>query len=323
VNKHSVTIISDQKLSNLGDLAIYLSLKDRILDSGINKIYKISNSNKVIDKVEFIDFKNIIKLVKILSKSETIYMGGGGILQDESSLLNLFYYFSLSLLCFFLGKRISIISVGVTKPKFTLSKFMLKFICWNSNRISVRDKRSFELLAEFTSKNIEIVNDLVFDFKFNKDKVTPSILSKAIKGGILVAPRPLLASENESTEFCKKLAKQLDLLSEYLNQPIHLVPFQESKDLATCLTLKSYMKTEATIFNCVSPHDVYYLSQLAELVIFMRLHAGIIGYIAENKIIGIAYSSKVEHFLEEVGRHECNVAINDIDSLSSIITTMF
>ncbi len=128
-----------------------------------------------------------LNFVRALRKSDCLVLGGGGIIQDESSVINITYYYLQVLVARkVLRKPVFWAFVGVGPIKTKLGKRLLRGMSKLTECVLVRDQESAKLLEthEFTSEQIIVAYDLVFNFP-----VTPSGPAKYSGDYLLFCPR--------------------------------------------------------------------------------------------------------------------------------------
>lgn len=112
-----------------------------------------------------------ISLVQEIWRSDFLVVGGGGLLQNQTSNLSLFYYLGLVLTACVLRCPTVLYAVGVEQLKGTWARWLTRFAL-NSNRvkITVRDQASQDSLIELgiPSHRIALTADPAFLFRPEK-----------------------------------------------------------------------------------------------------------------------------------------------------------
>lgn len=309
---NKVVVIADLKLTNLGDYFIHLSLMQQLRKKGVKEVYRISDETRDSEECNYINYRNFINVSKKIALAERVFFGGGGIIQDESSFSNLFFYAFMAVLSKLLGTPYEIISVGVTEPSNVYSRWLMRVILSGANKVTVRDKESKSIVNSISSINCTVVEDLVFQFdhkfenKTDKPKKTPPF--------ILVSPRELI-EQRVSENFFNEFARQLELVSQKHSLPIYFIPFQKEKDLAVCHKLNSMVNCKSKVIE-IEKDGIFELLYDAKLMIFMRLHAGIISHLMNTPVVAINYSCKVANFMRKYGLENYICEVEQISELS-------
>lgn len=276
---------------NFGDDAILSVLCDKLksLNAGVTVIS--SNPSKTandygVKSVKNFDIKNLVKTIK---SSDILISGGGSLLQDVTSLKSLLYYSFVIACAQFFKKDVIIFAQGIGPLKRKISQNIVKNLISKAKFVSVRDKKSLELLQNW-GINAYLVNDPVFNVKI-KD------VPKNYAVGIQLRDFPSL-----SEAFLNNLA---DNVLKYFNgRKIELFVFQKSLDTVVCKHFERILKTKNPQ---VDTKIIYYknrtetfkrISQL-DCMIAMRFHAVIAALKAGVKTAGINYDVKVQKLAEE------------------------
>lgn len=319
-SKKQALVIADIDNSNLGDKLIFNCLSKELIDQGHTQIIKLTNHNKHTGKIVFINYKNILRVYLYCLKSQTIIIGGGGIIQDRTSQANLWFYVLFSLLALLSGKKVIIKSVGATNTNKSLSILAIKILLFTAKSISARDKSSIQTLKKYTNKHICLEKDLAYNFipPYYEHHPAEAFINR--EPYILVSLRPTLNDQKNFSIDENQLTNALhDAISQTLIEKIVLAPFQQ-QDKKILLKLSNKLSNKKTFFvDALSAEDYYQLSKNASLIIAMRYHAALLGLLVNNNCIGIAYDEKVTSLFTSLNKYEQCLNLKDIDQLSEKI----
>ncbi len=247
---------------------------------------------------------NFFKVTKAIKNSGCLISGGGSLLQDVTSTKSLIYYTSLINYAKKLGKKVYIYANGIgplTKPKNISSA---KKALENADLITLRDKKSADLLKSLKLKNKNIV--LTADPALN---LVPSKSAKAIFGQeklpkgeyVAISIRNWKNDENlmsSMAECADKLAEKYGLIPVF-------VPMQPTEDAEICLKTISKMKNTA---YCIKGHyeynDLMAFCKKCKLVIGMRLHILLYASSVSVPSIGIIYDPKILGCIKMLGQEK-------------------
>lgn len=290
---------------NAGDEAILYSMvssfKNQMPDIEISILV-----NKEINElknfgVKFISRQNYVAIIKAMLETDLFISGGGGLIQDITSIRSIEYYLGLINSAKLLGKKVIVYAQGigpVTTPK---GKKLTKNILNKVDYITVRDEYSKELLAELgvTQKNIEITADPVLALSGSVDVADLckkyNISYENINLGLSI--RPWKTNRTDVlAEFLTNLNKERPDIKQYL------LPFQLSQDSDECLKLQAKLKHETILINeCLSTMRMLTLISKFNYIIAMRLHAAIMAAVNNIPALGIVYDPKVKNFFSLAG----------------------
>ena len=276
---------------NFGDDAILSVLceKLKVLNSDITVISANPSKTSVDYGVAAVKNFDIKSVVNTISSSDILVSGGGSLLQDVTSLKSLLYYSFVIACALFFKKDVMIFAQGIGPLKRKISQKIVKYLLSRAKYVSVRDKKSHELLQSWNIK-AELVNDPVYNIKI------PDV-PKNFAVGVQLRAFP---SVNDS--FLNELAD--NLIKHFANRKVELFVFQEALDKEICLHFERILKTKNPI---IDTKIIYYknrtetfkrIAQL-ECMIAMRFHAVIAALKAGVKTAGINYDIKVEKLAEE------------------------
>lgn len=277
---------------NFGDEAI-LSVLIKKLQSNRERITVISSNPQYtkslyshIAAVKTFDFNNIISAIY---KSDILISGGGSLLQDATSLKSLIYYLSIIFIALCFRKKVIIFSQGIGPIKSAFGRFMTKLLLRSCHYISVRDKKSKELLQSWGIKS-DLLCDPFFSVEIPYVKKNKSVA---------IQLRNCKAMNND---FLDRLAYAVS--KNFADYNIDIYPLQDSIDLNTCKIfqknlkmLNSGMKIE--LHRELTNSEIIERISKSEYLIAMRFHAIIIGLLSGVKTLAINYDIKVEKLAKE------------------------
>ena len=273
---------------NFGDEAIAHVLVESLKKKGAEKITLISSNPEKTKQIHEVNSCPMLGFFESLKEADILISGGGSLLQDVTSLKSLIYYLVIIYLALFMRKKVIIFSQGIGPLRSKIGKFLTKFALKHCSEISVRDKKSQELLAGWGIVS-KLVQDPIFDLdlpvKRNKGTV-----------GIQLRNYPTLKEE-----FLKALA---DVIAQkFCDKKIEIFSFQDSIDLDVCehfmrMLQKNGIKNVEVLSN-LSINNVFEKISELEYMIAMRFHASVVAIKCEVKTIAINYDIKVKKLADE------------------------
>lgn len=279
---------------NFGDEAI-LSVLVSKLQQDRNRITIISSAPEYtkslyshISVVRTFDFQNIIAAIY---KSDILISGGGSLLQDATSLKSLIYYLLIIFIGLFFRKKVIIFAQGIGPIKSKLGQFLTKSILKNCSYISVRDKKSHELLKEWEIKS-DLLCDPIFSVNISQKEKTKTVAVQ------------LRDCKGMNMDFLDRLADAL--CRNFCDFDIDIYSFQDSIDLEICKTFENKIKIlnpeiKTKLYNDLTNMQIIENLNRAQYLVSMRFHAIIIGLLSGIKTLGINYDIKVEKLAKEFG----------------------
>ncbi len=273
---------------NFGDEAIAHVLVERLRKSGAEKIVLISSNPEKTKLIHGVDSTPMLGFFKELKEANILISGGGSLLQDVTSLKSLIYYLGVIYLALFFRKKVEIFSQGIGPINSKIGKFLTKNALKHCYKISVRDKKSQELL-----KNWNIDSTLVKDPIFDLDL---PVKNKKGTVGIQLRDYPTVTEE-----FLKGLANAVS--KRFPDKKIEMFSLQDSIDLEICERFKRMLEKngikEVKVLSNLSINDVFERISDLEYMIAMRFHANVAAIKCGVKTAAINYDIKVKKLSEE------------------------
>lgn len=270
---------------NFGDEAIAKVLTEKLKSEGAEKITLISSNPVRTAELHKVNSCSMLRFFKDLKDADVLISGGGSLLQDVTSLKSLIYYLGVIYTAILLRKRVEIFAQGIGPINSKTGRFLTQIALKNASKISVRDKKSQELLKSWNIDS-ELVQDPVFSL---------NLPQKNAKGvvGIQLRSFPALTDK-----FLEKLAQ--DVREKFFDKKIQIISLQDSIDLEVCEKFKRMLDLEnAEVLSRLSINDVFEVISNLEYLIGMRFHANVAAIKCGVKTTAINYDIKVKKLAEE------------------------
>lgn len=285
---------------NFGDEAIAHVLVQHLKSAGAEKITLISSNPAKTSHIYGVSSCGMFGFLPSIFESDILISGGGSLLQDATSVKSLIYYLLVILTGILLRKKVQIYSQGIGPINSQIGVVLTKFILKRVNEITVRDKKSQELLKSWDIPSI-LVKDPIFDLELPK---------KHLKGTVGVQLREFIGVDDE---FLDKLAKEI--AKRFSDKKINLVSLQDSIDLKICEKFAQMLNDNrvynVSVMNGLSLNDVFETLSSFEYLVAMRFHANVVGIKSEVKTLAINYDPKVEKLAQEYNLPMINLTDKD------------
>ncbi len=269
--------------NNLGDEAILSTLVSKLKSYGY-EVTVLSAEPTLTRNLHDTKARHRYRgLLPAILSHDALISGGGGLLQDKTSLRSLHYYLGVIRLAKLLRKKVIIYGQSVgplsQKGKVAVANTLRGF------PIAVRDKASQDLL---TSLGIEA--SLVADSALLLP--VPELPEKK-SIGVLLIPR---ANYRKFTQELVKLGKAF----EAQKHSIAALAMHPSEDTQEVNFLKENLPS-LEVLEAKTPKQALEQIAKAYYVASVRLHGLILAARVRTPFTGIAYDPKVASFLQEVG----------------------
>ncbi len=278
---------------NAGDEALLASLL-QMLPEGITPVVLSGNPAQTRDRyqVSACNRMSALPVLQLLRQSDLFIWGGGSLLQDVTSAVSPLYYAGLMGLAQGLGLKTIAWGQGVGPLERPLTRQLAKRTFSQCTRVSVRDRGSAALLAEWQ-----------IPFTMAPDPVW-ALESKPVPG-LWDLPAPRVAVNLRSHPLLTPA--RLDILTHALvsfqkatNTCLLLVPFQASQDLAIAQFIQSQLTGPNHLYNIEDPRELKGLFRGVEMTIGMRFHSLIMAAAEGCRCFAISYDPKVSQLMSEL-----------------------
>lgn len=322
---------------NLGDEAIFRSILSN-LDIDKKQITTLSINEEKTQKfgVNTLFAKKIGNMIRGIKDSDLVLVGGGGIIQDQSSILNFLYYAFQLWLAKYHRKPVILNFVGVGPINFGLSKWIMSRIIPKIDYSIVRDEKSKHQLLKFGANPSRVyqAHDPVLNFPFAESDLEETYNNQqpyavlSLRRWFFTNPfLPVFITRNlnrisifrrKYSDYMSKLAADIDVfLDENKDMRIVAVSLYDGEDDIVNADLISMMKHKDRVVIAKNGMDEYqYLSIVknSRFVIGMRLHSLILGSTLAKPFVALRYSTKVDEFAQQMGLSNVSIHVESYDS---------
>lgn len=273
---------------NFGDEAICGVLTKYLKSLGAEKITVLSLNPGKTSNLYGVDSSPMLKFIKPIIESDILISGGGSLLQDITSLKSLIYYLLVIITALIFHKKVYIFAQGFTPFRTKIGEFLTKKTLKYCTGISVRDRKSLEML-----------NNWGLDAQLLADPLFGEIKNCESHTGIGVQLR---AFNTLTEEFLTGLANSI--CQNFPKEKIKLFSLQDSIDLPVIEDFAKILESNGClveIYKNLSPIECITEISKLEYLIGMRFHSCVAGVTSGVKVLGINYDIKVQTLAENVG----------------------
>ena len=248
-------------------------------------------------------------IISTLRSADLLISGGGGLLQDVTSLRSIPYYLGMMELARIMGARVAVFAQGMGPLRHYWSRHGVQKVLSKVDYISVRDAASAQLLKELgVKKTIEVTADPVLSLgPVSQADVTAFWEAAGIKKSpdellVGIALRPYPGEKVFDEKLLSVIARGCYYLRKEFGAKLIYLPFHLKKDLPLATALASREISRGVVFERnLPPGDLLKLVGGLDLLIGMRLHALIFAAICGVPFVALPYDPKVNAFLENIG----------------------
>jgi polysaccharide pyruvyl transferase CsaB len=267
-------------------------------------------------QVEASDRYSVFGLINEFKRSDVFIWGGGSLMQDATSARNPIYYGGLMGLAQGMGLQTVAWAQGVGPLKGKLSKWIAKRSFQGCTSVSVRDRQSAKLLADWQVESI-VAPDPVWALEATPIDIYRDIPSPKV--AVILRSHPALTSCRLAT-----ITEALQKLQAQTDAHVLLIPFQPIQDKAIaqaiCDALNQKLPNHSQVIIQKDPRKLKGIFHGVDLAIAMRLHGLIMAASEGCQCSAISYDPKVSYLMEdlEISGWELENLPDDAQALADI-----
>lgn len=333
---NSVLIIAGDADGNLGDRAILYAichdlraLKPGLRITAVANVEALQHAGMNIDTIRS-GMRGFARLIRAAIRADVVICGGGGLFQDDDSLIKMPYWALRVLLMRLCCRRIIGYSLGVGPLSAPTSRWSARLAFSCMRQITTRDPLAQATAQKLTNKPVAVVPDPALLLAAEAaEKVTYWLEEQ----GVPVNGRPLIGVtvrrwfppksrlvpnriasrfqrsdntvEHQSTVLCSLLAKVLDHLVAKNDAYILFLPtynVSHEGDDRLCKEIQRRMVREPGKVLCIDNPYLYkgVCTQL-EVLLSGRMHPAIFAAAVGTPVVGLAYNPKFRGFFSMLG----------------------
>lgn len=234
---------------------------------------------------------------RAIAAADVVLSGGGGLLQNATSLRSLVYYAGIIRLAVRTGKPTMIFAQSIG-PLDYWGKAVVRQLCRGIARATVRDERSRALLAPLVPGTVvERTADPVFLFAPGESPL--DLAAEGLAGSdplVIVSVRQWQGADRTATA----LAAAVDRLADAFGARIAFLPLGGPADADASTVVIRRCRSNPVLLPRYSLAQAAQVIAGARLVIGMRLHALIIAARLGVPFTALPYDPKVSALLEDL-----------------------
>jgi polysaccharide pyruvyl transferase CsaB len=233
-----------------------------------------------------------------IRRADVVLSGGGGLLQNQTSLRSLLYYASILREAVRAGRKAMIFAQSIGPLDFW-GRLLVRRFCRGVNRATVRDERSLRLLRELLPRTpIEQTADPVFLYESPEAGVDLSAEGLGPESG----PYAVISVRRSagSRDAPQIVARAVDRLAERHGIRSAFLPLGGAADAAISTdVIRACASAPVLLPECSLAKAAAILSE-ARVVIGMRLHALVLAARHGVPFLAIPYDPKVSALCEDL-----------------------
>ena len=291
--------------TNLGDELVFAGLR-RLLAARSAHTTAISRDSEATQRLHGTDAtaaSDPRALWRTVRAADALILGGGGLVQDETSPFNLPYHLARPALAEAASRPWAGIGLGVG-PVRTAAGRRLARLLRRAEGVSVRDTTSADLLATLGVPGAVPAADLAFHLPRPEvevqDRLVVCLRAWGGSGRSRLPVRGKTQVDATPDWFVERTAAALDAAAEATGLAVHLVALQADRDDPIHARVAARMRTPAER-HTPTLDEVVPLIASGRVVVAMRYHAAIAAILGTRPAVLVGYSPKVTALADHLG----------------------
>jgi len=239
-------------------------------------------------------------IARALKSASLLLSGGGGLLQDTTSLRSLLYYLSVLRLARGRGVPTMLFAQGIGPLRRRMSRALVRREADAARRVTVRDQASRELLSHCgVRREIEVTADASFLLEPPDERCAgqASAMFRDLR-------RPLVGAAFRPWGDMKWVGGVGDALrgiSHSLGATIVFFAFDRTQDCGLAERLARECEGRALVASVQTPAEMLAAFSSLDMVIALRLHGAILSLLAGRPLVMLSYDPKCDAFCRDAG----------------------
>lgn len=228
--------------------------------------------------------------------------GGGGLLQDRTSTLSLWYYLGIIYLARIFRVPVYVVGQGIGPVNRWYNDYLLSKTFSRVEGFLVRDERSVETLKTHGVEDDRIIRGSDLGFLLSREREDREKFLHHPEGDIVAAA--LRDDVSGRTDVLRAVSSGLEMLFEEYDVTIVLFSSESPADRQLNADLQSYTDAPTRVLDVdhLSPGQLIDMMEDLDLVIAGRLHTLVFSFISEVPVQGISYDPKMDSLVEEANK---------------------
>jgi len=290
---------------NCGDEAILLAMVRNIsalsADIRLTALSYHPEETKAQYGIGAVNRFNLLQVWKAIRHTDILLMGGGTLLQDDTSTRSLFYYLGILLLGILAKKKIMLYANGIGPVNRRLNRRLIRRVVNHVDLITLRESFALEelRLLGVTKPEIHVTADPVFTLA--EQAIPANEARELLNRQGVPAGKPILAVSVREWPLQGDWRREVAAVCDHfagLGYVILFIPMQYKRDLAVSKLVMDVMTRPSHLLEPANIQEILGVIGLAELVCSMRLHTLIFAGVEAVPMLGIAYEPKVSYYLD-------------------------
>lgn len=334
---------------NIGDEAISVALARLVRDSDID-VDMVILSHSPLDTERICEVRaiphpafvarglaNLRVMIKEVKNADVVWIGGGGIFQDEFNLRTIPKYCLPAIISAWVGKPYILYAVGVGPLSSDYARRLTRLVARGAAGVTVRDNASQRLLANLGVISSEIVPDPATYLRaanFTRIKWVTELIEAELKDEefVFLSLRAIWHMPSKkgpgltwlSSAAISELIKRLKEGLAGIDCKVVIAPACLAQDSEIGSKMADAIGERAILLNKELETDAWlHLIEAASLVVSMPLHPALLACANSTPAFTIAYDSKVRQQMEIWGLDRYVVGLDEFGRIPECLMALW
>jgi polysaccharide pyruvyl transferase WcaK-like protein len=331
---------------NTGDNAISMSMvrriREQITDADVTALSINPLKTERLLGIRAISSKSFWKILSAVAHTDVFICGGGGILQDQTSVFNIPARLAVTFLAALFRKTTMFYGVGAGPITTASGKFLVRMIANKAHTVTVRDQESRNTLLALGINPLRIT--VTGDPAINLPLCSEGRINQILIAEGIPAEKPLVGvclrhwfdthywipaniaqkfnlrpkgGKDKYNRFIENISYCLNAILDREDVNVVFIPFWRGRDDKVHQDVYKNLKNKEAVYHIKGvyrPDEILGIISKTHVLLGMRLHSLIFAAVCGIPMIALNYTMKVNNFMNAIGESHAQTGVEETDT---------